>query len=295
MRYFISKVMNFAGKVIDFKMPEVMGILNVTPDSFSDGGELLLASGKPATDRIMKRAESMHEAGAAFIDIGGESTRPGANKISDEEEMERVLPLVEKISKNIDVVVSVDTSSPALMQEAAKAGAGLINDVRALQRPGAVEIVSKINLPVCLMHMQGEPATMQQAPSYNQLLDEILEFLKHRIAVCTKAGIDRQQIIVDPGFGFGKTLEHNLELLGRLGEFKSLKLPLLIGLSRKGMLGLITGKSPKERQVAGVTAAVIGLMQGADIIRTHDVAETVDAVKVYTAVKSNELKHHLRN
>lgn len=285
--------MNFAGKVIDFKTPAVMGILNVTPDSFSDGGDLLLASGKPAIDKVMKRAEFMHEAGAAFIDIGGESTRPGAEKISDEEEMERVLPLVEKISNSIDVVISIDTSSPALMQEAAKAGAGLINDVRALKRPGAVEIVNKIKLPVCLMHMQGEPATMQEAPSYNQLVDEILDFLKDRIADCTKAGIDRGQIIIDPGFGFGKTLEHNLELLNRLNEFKSLELPLLIGLSRKGMLGLITGKDPSERKVAGVSAAVIGLMHGADIIRTHDVAETVDAVKVYTAVKTNELKQHL--
>jgi len=285
MRYFISKVMNFAGKVIDFKMPEVMGILNVTPDSFSDGGELLLASGKPAIDKIMKRAESMHEAGAAFIDIGGESTRPGANKISDEEEMERVLPLVEKISKNIDVVVSVDTSSPALMQEAAKAGAGLINDVRALQRPGAVEIVSRINLPVCLMHMQGEPATMQQAPSYNQLLDEILDFLKDRIAVCTKAGIDRGQIIVDPGFGFGKTAEQNFELLARLEALCNQRQPVLVGLSRKSMISSVLDRPPEQRMVASVALALMAVERGARIVRVHDVAATFDALSMWQTIR----------
>ena len=265
-----------------------MGILNVTPDSFSDGGELLLASGKPDIDKVLVRAELMHEAGAAFVDIGGESTRPGANEISVVEEMDRVLPLVEKIRNNVDVVISIDTSSPDLMLEAAKAGAGLINDVRALQRQGALEVASKVRLPVCLMHMQGEPLSMQDEPNYADVVSEILKFLKERIVSCTNAGIDKKQIIIDPGFGFGKTLQHNLEILGRLHEFKSLELPLLIGLSRKGMLGLITGKSAKERQAAGISAAVIGLMHGADIIRTHDVAATVDAVKVYQAVTGNK-------
>ncbi len=271
-------------------MPEVMGILNVTPDSFSDGGELFLDSGKLSVDKALKRAEAMYEAGATFIDVGGESTKPGASKVSLEEEMDRVLTLVELIHNNIDVVISIDTSSSEIMLQGANVGAGLINDVRALQRPGAIEAVLKTNLPVCLMHMQGTPATMQDAPSYDNLINDVIEFLEDRILACTKFGIDRNQIIVDPGFGFGKTLEHNLELLGRLSEFRKLQLPVLIGLSRKAMLGLITGRSVQERQAAGIAAAVIALMQGVNIIRTHDVADTVDAVKVCLAVKNNELK-----
>jgi len=276
--------MNFAGKVLDFNTPKVMGILNVTPDSFSDGNELFLDSGEVSLDKALLRAEAMSEAGAAFIDIGGESTKPGAATVSLEEEIDRVLPLVELIHKNIDVIISVDTSSPEIMLQAASAGAGLINDVRALQRPGAIEAVSKIDLPVCLMHMQGSPATMQEAPRYDNLVNEVISFLDSRILACTAAGIDRNQIIVDPGFGFGKTLEHNLELLGRLSEFEKLKLPLLVGLSRKAMLGLITGKSVRDRKAASIAAAVIALMKGANIIRTHDVPDTVDAMKVYQAV-----------
>jgi len=281
--------MNFAGKIVNFDTPKVMGVLNVTPDSFSDGGELILDSGKLSIDKAMQRAEAMHQAGASFIDIGGESTRPGAEEINLEEEMERVLPLVEKINNNIDIIISIDTSSPEIMLEGAKAGAGLINDVRALQKSGAVEAVSNINLPVCLMHMKGAPATMQEAPKYKNLINEILQFLEKRISVCTNSGIDRNKIIIDPGFGFGKALEHNLELLGRLSEFKKLKLPILVGLSRKAMLGLITGRSVKERQAAGISAAMIALMQGVNIIRTHDVTETVDAVNVCLAVKISEL------
>lgn len=282
--------MNFSGKIVNLDVPRVMGILNVTPDSFSDGGELLLDSGKPLLDKALKRVELMHQAGATFVDVGGESTRPGAHKISLEEEMDRVIPLVEKIQNNIDIVVSIDTSSPEIILQGANMGVGLINDVRALQKPGAIEAVSKTKLAVCLMHMQGTPTTMQTAPNYTSLISEILQFLEERISACTKAGIDKKRIIIDPGFGFGKTLEHNLELLGRLDELKKLKLPLLIGLSRKGMLGLITEKNTDERLAAGLSAAVIGLMQGVNIIRTHDVAETVDALKVYQAVKNNELK-----
>ena len=282
--------MNFSGKNINLEIPRVMGILNVTPDSFSDGGEILLHSGKPLIDKALKRAELMHRSGATFIDIGGESTRPGATEISLEEEMGRVLPLVEKIKNNIDVIVSIDTSSPEIMLEGARVGAGLINDVRALQRPGAIEAVSATQLPVCLMHMQGKPGTMQVAPNYASLIKEVLIFLEERISACAKAGIDRDKIIIDPGFGFGKTLEHNIELLGRLTALKKLKLPLLIGLSRKGMLGLITGKSTEKRLAAGLSASVIGLMQGVNIVRTHDVAEMIDAIKVYLAIKNNELK-----
>ena len=282
--------MNFAGKIIDFNTPKVMGVLNVTPDSFSDGGELLLDSGKLSIDKALKRAEAMYEAGATFIDIGGESTKPGASTVSLEEEMDRVLTLVELIHKNIDVIISIDTSSSEIMLQGANVGAGLINDVRALQGPGAIEAVLKTKLPVCLMHMQGTPATMQEAPSYDNLINEVIEFLEDRILACTKFGIDRNQIIVDPGFGFGKTLGHNLELLGRISELEKLQSPILIGLSRKAMLGLITGKSVQERQAAGIAAAVIALLQGVNIIRTHDVADTVDAVKVCLAVKNIELK-----
>jgi dihydropteroate synthase len=282
--------MNFAGKIIDFSTPKVMGVLNVTPDSFSDGGELLLDSGKLSVDKALKRAEAMYEAGATFIDVGGESTKPGASTVSLEEEMDRVLTLVELIHKNIDVIISIDTSSSEIMLQGANVGAGLINDVRALQGPGAIEAVLKTNLPVCLMHMQGTPATMQEAPSYDNLINEVIEFLEDRILACTKFGIDRNQIIVDPGFGFGKTLEHNLELLGRLSELGKLQSPILIGLSRKAMLGLITSKSVQERQAAGIAAAVIALLQGVNIIRTHDVADTVDAVNVCLAVKNIELK-----
>ena len=282
--------MKFSGKNINFEIPRVMGILNVTPDSFSDGGEIILDSGEPNLDIAMQRAELMSNSGATFIDVGGESTRPGATKISVDEEMARVIPLVEKIRNNIDIIVSIDTSSPEVMLEGANVGAGLINDVRALQKPGAVEAICKTQLPICLMHMQGEPETMQVAPNYVSIADEIVQFLKERVSICKQAGIESDKIIIDPGFGFGKTLEHNLELLSRLDAFNALELPLLIGLSRKGMLGLITGKNTDNRLAAGLSAAVIGLMQGANIIRTHDVAETVDAIEVFKAVKNSELK-----
>jgi len=282
--------MNFAAKILDFNTPRVMGILNVTPDSFSDGDELFLGSGKVSLDKALQRAEAMYEAGASFIDVGGESTRPGASVVSLQEEMDRVLPIVELIHNNIDIIISIDTSSPEIMLQGAKVGAGLINDVRALQNPGAIEAVRKINLPVCLMHMQGTPATMQEAPRYDNVISEVISFLDERISACTQAGIDADQLIIDPGFGFGKTLEHNLELLGRLSELGKLKSPVLIGLSRKAMLGLITGKDVRERQAAGIAATTLALQQGANIIRTHDVVDTVDAVKVYLAVRNNELK-----
>ncbi len=286
-------MMDFSKKQLDLSSPQVMGILNVTPDSFSDGGELLQSSGKVSIDKVIKRASSMQEQGAAILDIGGESTRPGASKVSVQEEMDRVLPVVEKIHNSLDIIISVDTSSPEVITEATKLGAGLINDVRALQKPGALEAAKESDLPVVLMHMQGKPSTMQDAPSYENIIQEIMFFFNQRLKACEEAGIRRDKIILDPGFGFGKTLEHNLELLGRLSEFKPLKLPLLIGLSRKKMLGLIVeqnknlneqSKKPHERLVAGLSAALIGLQQGVQIVRTHDVAETVDVIKVYQAV-----------
>ncbi len=278
--------MNFSGFNLDLTRPHVMGILNITPDSFSDGGELLADNGQVNLDKVLQRAEQMQVAGASFLDIGGESTRPGAIKVSLQEEMDRVLPLVEQIRAKVDICISVDTSSPALMQAAIEAGVGLINDVRALQKPGALEVLAASTVPVCLMHMRGEPENMQNQPVYEDVLAEVRHFLQSRIDACVQAGIGRDRIIIDPGFGFGKTLEHNLELLNRLYEFKQLELPLLIGISRKRMLGAVTGKSEKERLVAGIAAGVIALMQGVSIIRTHDVAETVDAVKLYQAVRA---------
>ncbi|MAY02994.1 MAG: dihydropteroate synthase [Gammaproteobacteria bacterium] len=278
--------MNFAGKELDPATPHVMGILNITPDSFSDGGELFSENGKLLLDKIMQRAEAMQQAGAAILDVGGESTRPGAKPVSPQEEMDRVLPVVELLSSNLDVIISVDTSSAELMRASAGLGAGLINDVRALQKPGALEAVAETRAAVCLMHMQGQPSTMQNEPEYHDVVVEVKEFLNQRIAGCEQAGINRERIIIDPGFGFGKTLAHNLELLGRLSEFKQLKLPVLVGLSRKRMLGTITGRPEKDRVAAGVAAASIALMQEVSIIRTHDVAETADAVKLYRALEN---------
>ena len=278
--------MNFAGKELDPATPHVMGILNITPDSFSDGGELFSENGKLLLDKIMQRAEAMQQAGAAILDVGGESTRPGAKPVSPQEEMDRVLPVVELLSSNLDVIISVDTSSAELMRASAGLGAGLINDVRALQKPGALEAVAETRAAVCLMHMQGEPSTMQNEPEYHDVVVEVKEFLNQRIAGCEQAGINRERIIIDPGFGFGKNLAHNLELLGRLSEFKQLKLPVLVGLSRKRMLGTITGRPEKDRVAAGVAAASIALMQEVSIIRTHDVAETADAVKLYRALEN---------
>ncbi len=272
------------GQMLDLSIPRVMGVLNVTPDSFSDGGELLTAAGHLDLGKALARAEAMCEAGADLLDIGGESTRPGAGQVSAEEEISRVLPLVEAISRQLRVIVSVDTSNPELMRRCADVGAGLINDVRALSRPGAMQAAYASGLPVCLMHMQGTPATMQEAPAYQDPVRDIMAFLRARVDACISAGFSPQRLLVDPGFGFGKTLEHNLQLLGRLQEFRGLKLPLLVGLSRKRMIGTLTGRPEKERMAGSLAAAVIAVMQGASIVRTHDVAECVDALKICHAV-----------
>ena len=265
--------------------PHVMGIVNVTADSFSDGGELL-GKGGLDLDRALARVAAMCEAGATIIDVGGESTRPGASTVSASEEADRVLPLVEAVQRNFDVVISVDTSTPELMRECARAGAGMINDVRALTRPGALEAAVESGLPVCLMHMQGEPGTMQQNPVYDDVLGDILAYLSERVATCTAAGIDRDHIILDPGFGFGKTLAHNLALLSRLDELEALGLPLLIGLSRKRMIEQLTGReAPRARMAGSIAAAVIAVMKGAWIIRAHDALETVDALRICEAVR----------
>jgi dihydropteroate synthase len=259
-----------------------MGILNVTPDSFSDGGEFM------HVDAALAQAFHMQEQGAAIIDVGGESTRPGAEAVSVQQELDRVIPVMEALAGRLDLPLSVDTSKPEVMQAAVQAGAGMINDVNALQEGGAVVQAAKLNVPVCLMHMQGQPRTMQKAPHYKNLIEEIKTFLSERIDACLNAGIHRQQILIDPGFGFGKTLAHNLELLSRLSEFAELECPLLAGISRKSMLGTLTGREPEQRLAASIAAAVLAAERGANIMRVHDVAETVDALKIVHATNKFE-------
>ncbi|WP_305965726.1 dihydropteroate synthase [Marinobacter salsuginis] len=271
--------MNFAGRELDMSRCHVMGILNVTPDSFSDGGQF----NRP--DAALARARQMVADGATFIDIGGESTRPGATPVSVQEELDRVCPVVEAAARELDAVISVDTSAPEVMAETAKLGAGLINDVRALQRDGAPEVAAKAGIPVCIMHIQGEPDTMQDRPEYRNVRREVSAFLTERMRVAELAGVRPENILLDPGFGFGKSLEHNLQLLACLEQMHILGHPLLVGVSRKSMLGHITGRDVNERLPASVAAATIAAMKGASIIRVHDVRETVDAVRVVAAVK----------
>lgn len=260
-----------------------MGVINTTPDSFSDGGSLY-RSQQLSLDLALARARTMVEQGAAVLDIGGESTRPGAQQVTAEQEMQRVLPLVECIAAELDVVISVDTSNPALMTEAASLGAGLINDVRALQREGALQAAADTGLPVCLMHMQGEPGTMQQAPEYDDVVSEVAQWLAARIEVCEAAGISRGRLLLDPGFGFGKSVGHNLALLRGLPELGRQGLPLLVGLSRKSLIGKLIGREVQERLPASLALAVLAAERGAAIIRTHDVAATCDALAMCTAL-----------
>ena len=256
----------------------VMGILNVTPDSFSDGG--LFAS----LDAAERQAECMALEGADLLDVGGESTRPGAAAVSVDEEIARVIPVVERLRARLDVPLSIDTSKPEVMRAAVAAGAGMVNDVTALGASGAVATVLELGVPVCLMHMQGEPRSMQQHPQYHDVVADILEYLRNRIAVCEQAGIRRERLLVDPGFGFGKTLEHNLALLGGLQRFAGLGPALLVGISRKSMLGAVTGRAVEDRVAASVAAALMAVERGARIVRVHDVAPTVDALKLWYAV-----------
>jgi dihydropteroate synthase len=268
-----------AGKNLDLSAPVVMGILNITPDSFSDGGELL-CDHKPNISRIAARSGAMIEAGATILDVGGESTRPGAQPLAVQQELDRVIPVVELLSG------SVDTSTPEVMLAAAAAGAHLINDVRALGRAGAMDAALRCNLPVCLMHMQGQPDNMQDSPHYHEVVAEVSEFLASKIKACIEYGFHKDQLLIDPGFGFGKTTTHNLELLARLGELGQLGYPLVVGLSRKRSIGEIVGRDAGERLYGSLAAAVIAVVNGASIVRTHDVQETVDALKVVAATQS---------
>ena len=260
-------------------MPVIMGILNVTPDSFSDGGEF------DHIDAAVARALEMQAQGASMIDIGGESTRPGAQPVEADQEIERVVPVIEAIRQQSDIPISIDTSKPAVMQAAVQAGANLVNDVNALCADGAVECCAELAVPVCLMHMQGEPRTMQQNPQYSDVVNDVRDFLLERVRVCLAAGMTGNKILLDPGFGFGKTLEHNLQILSRLNELCELDFPVLVGVSRKSMLGAIVDRDVDQRVIAGVAAAVIAYGKGARWFRVHDVAETSDALKICTTLE----------
>ncbi|HBQ3044307.1 TPA: dihydropteroate synthase [Klebsiella quasipneumoniae subsp. similipneumoniae] len=265
------------GSTLDLSHPHVMGILNVTPDSFSDGGS------HNSLIEAVKHANLMINAGATIIDIGGESTRPGAAEVSVEEELARVIPVVEAIAQRFEVWISVDTSKAEVIRESARAGAHIINDIRSLTEPGALQAAAETGLPVCLMHMQGQPKTMQEAPKYEDVFADVERFFNEHIVRCEQAGIAKEKLLLDPGFGFGKNLTHNYQLLARLGEFHHFGLPLLVGMSRKSMVGQLLNVGPSERLNGSLACAVIAAMQGAQIIRVHDVKETVEALRVVEA------------
>ncbi|KJY80084.1 dihydropteroate synthase [Vibrio nigripulchritudo] len=269
-------------KTLSLSTPQVMGILNVTPDSFSDGGKF------NRIDHALEQAHSMIQAGASIIDIGGESTRPGAPEVSLQEELNRVIPVITALRAESDVWISIDTSKAEVMKQAVEAGADIINDVRALQEPGAIEVAAGAGVPVCLMHMQGQPRTMQSNPKYQDVLLEVGEFLNERVTACEKAGIKKEQLILDPGFGFGKTLAHNYSLLANLEKFHQFGIPLLAGMSRKSMIFKLLEKQPAECVVGSVTCASIAALKGAQIIRVHDVPETVEAMKIINTICENQ-------
>ena len=263
---------------LDLSQPKVMGIVNVTPDSFSDGGRHF------AFEAAIEHARRLVDEGADILDIGGESTRPGAAPVSEQEELDRVLPVIEGL-RDISIPISIDTYKPKVMRAALDAGADIVNDVNALLSEGALDCVSKSAAAVCLMHKQGAPQNMQQQPHYQEVSTEVSAFLQERIALAAAAGISLVRLIIDPGFGFGKSLEHNLALLKNLRAFTLLGVPMLAGLSRKSMLGAITGRDVDDRLAASVAAALIAVQQGASIVRVHDVRETVDALKIWRAVQ----------
>lgn len=255
-----------------------MGILNVTPDSFSDGGLY------NSVDKAFQRAAQMVAEGATMVDIGGESARPGAKSISIQEELDRVIPVIEKIHREIEVLISIDTYKPQIMRDAIHAGANMINDIKALRVEGALQIVKENNVQICLMHMQGEPQTMQTAPQYKNVVSEVYDFLAERMQQCLAAGIVKEKIILDPGFGFGKTTEHNLQLLNQLEKFQTLDCPLLVGWSRKTSIGKILNQPEDQRLYGSLAAAVIAIMKGAKILRVHDVKPTIEAIRITLAV-----------
>lgn len=285
-KYFDKKLqthLQFAKSELNLQEPLIMGILNVTPDSFSDGGQFI------DFDSAIKQAKQMHVDGADIIDIGGESTRPGAADVSEDEELHRVVPLIEALSKELDAPISIDTSKAVVMYEAVHAGASMINDVYALQKENALQIAAQLNVPVCLMHMQGKPETMQKKIEYKNVIQEVVEFFQQRINSCIESGINKENIIIDPGFGFGKNLQHNIDLLNNLQVFVESGFPVLAGLSRKSMLGQITGKNVSQRLAASLAVAQLAVNRGTQILRVHDVAETKDILRVLQAVKAAEM------
>lgn len=274
-------------QILSLNVPRIMGILNVTPDSFSDGGKY------HHQNDYIDYAATMITAGAMIIDIGGESTRPGSTAISDEEEATRVIPVVKDIAQRFDIFISIDTSKALVIRESAAVGAHLINDIRSLREPGALEAAVASQLPVCLVHMQGEPSTMQQAPYYQDIIAEVDSYFMQQIARCEAAGIKKNSLLLDPGFGFGKNLTHNYRLLGQLGYFHHFGLPLLVGMSRKAMVDQLIEQPPAQRVSGSIACAVIAAMQGAQIIRVHDVRQTIEAMHVVEATLSLKAKPFL--
>ena len=279
-----NKINLARGRTLDFAEPVIMGIVNVTPDSFSDGGQFL------NTTAALSHAMQLLDDGATILDIGGESTRPGAPDVSLEDELKRVIPIIKAIREQSDCVISIDTSKAEVMRQAIEAGADIVNDVRALQEPGAIDVVAQFpEVAVCLMHMQGQPRSMQHAPHYNDLAGEINDFFSQRIAACEAAGIKQSQLILDPGFGFGKTLKHNYQILAQFNDYAKLGLPLLAGLSRKSMIGNLLNRDTENRLAGSLAGALIAAQNGAHIIRVHDVKETADVLGVYQACKQGVL------
>ena len=271
-------------RTLDLSRPRIMGVLNVTPDSFSDGGQLY-RDGRVDTDVLLARAEQMLAEGADILDVGGESTRPGAAAVSEAEELDRVLTAVEALAQCCDTIISVDTSMPSVMTESARCGAGLLNDVRGFRRPQALQAAADSGLALCVMHMQGEPGTMQTAPAYSDVVQDISEFLSLRLADMDAVGIDLDRVVIDPGFGFGKTAEQNFELLARLEALCNQRQPVLVGLSRKSMISSVLDRPPEQRMVASVALALMAVERGARIVRVHDVAATFDALSMWQTVR----------
>ena len=271
-------------RTLDLSRPRIMGVLNVTPDSFSDGGQLY-RDGRVDTDVLLARAEQMLAEGADILDVGGESTRPGAAAVSEAEELDRVVTAVEALAQHCDTIISVDTSTPSVMTESARCGAGLLNDVRGFRRPQALQAAADSGLALCVMHMQGEPGTMQTAPAYSDVVQDISEFLSLRLADMDAVGIDLDRVVIDPGFGFGKTAEQNFELLARLEALCNQRQPVLVGLSRKSMISSVLDRPPEQRMVASVALALMAVERGARIVRVHDVAATFDALSMWQTIR----------
>ena len=271
-------------RTLDLSRPRIMGVLNVTPDSFSDGGQLY-RDGHVDTDALLTRAEKMLAEGADILDVGGESTRPGAAVVSEAEELDRVVTAVEALARHCDTIISVDTSTSSVMRESARCGAGILNDVRGFRRPQALQTAADSGLALCVMHMQGEPGTMQTAPTYGDVVQDIADFLSQRLAEVTAVGIDLDRVIIDPGFGFGKTAEQNFELLARLPELQGIGQPVLVGLSRKSMISSVLDRPPEQRMVASVALALMAVERGARIVRVHDVAATFDALSMWQTTR----------